>query len=163
MKNDVITSPNHYRLNGLDIQVKVVIKSALDTVGHLGFYKGQTIKYILRANKKNGLEDYKKARKYLDWYIQELEGDKDCEGQMIFLEDKMERELTPEEEQEFDELSRKLLRTAPPMTGEELERFGKLSEKKYGTEEEIAEEQRQNRKNFLKLQEKLSKKVAKQL
>ncbi|MCA2096647.1 DUF3310 domain-containing protein [Anaerococcus degeneri] len=43
------------------------------------------MKYILRANKKNGLEDYKKARQYLDWYIQELESDMDCDGRMSYL------------------------------------------------------------------------------
>lgn len=70
----------------------------------------------------------------------------------------MDRELAPEEEQEFNELTRKLIRTAPPMTKEELQRYDELSEKKYGTKEEQAEEVRQNRKNFLALQEQLSKK-----
>ena len=73
----------------------------------------------------------------------------------------MDRELAPEEEQEFEKLSHRLLCTAPPITKEEMNRFGELAEKKYGTEEEIAEEHRQNRKKFLALQEKLSKKVAK--
>ncbi|WP_209774611.1 DUF3310 domain-containing protein [Anaerococcus degeneri] len=57
----------------------------MGTVGFLSFYKGNIIKYILRANKKNGLEDYKKARQYLDWYIQELESDMDCDGRMSYL------------------------------------------------------------------------------
>ena len=68
-KNDVISNPDHYKLKGLDVEVRDVIKSVLGTVGFLGFYKGNIIKYILRANKKNGLEDYKKARQYLDWYF----------------------------------------------------------------------------------------------
>ncbi|WP_374045208.1 DUF3310 domain-containing protein [uncultured Anaerococcus sp.] len=62
-----------------------MLKSVLGTVGFLSFYKGNIIKFILRANKKNGLEDYKKARQYLDWYIQELESDMDCDGQMSYL------------------------------------------------------------------------------
>lgn len=196
-KNDVISNPDHYKLNGLDVEVRDVIKSALGTVGFLDFYKGNIIKYILRANNKNGLEDYKKARQYLDWYIQELDEDVDCDGQLsylediivkeqpkdtpeigikllnkmppavainaekILLEDKMNQELTPEETHELDTLSMKMLHTAVNMTKEEMERYKELVTKKFGTEEEIKEEQRQNREKFYKLQEKLSKKVTK--
>ena len=34
---------------------------------------GNSLKYILRHQKKNGLEDLKKARKNLDWIIEEME------------------------------------------------------------------------------------------
>ena len=34
---------------------------------------GNAIKYMLRFQKKNGLEDLKKARKNLDWLIEEME------------------------------------------------------------------------------------------
>lgn len=34
---------------------------------------GNAIKYLLRFQKKNGLEDLKKARKNLDWLIEEVE------------------------------------------------------------------------------------------
>lgn len=47
------------------------------------------------------MEDYKKARQYLDWYIQELESDQVTYGQMTYMEDEMERELTPEEDEEY--------------------------------------------------------------
>lgn len=160
-KNDVTSSPTHYKLDGLDIEVKDILKSVLGTVGFLGFYEGNVIKYILRANKKNGLEDYKKARQYLDWLIEELDEGADIDGQMTYLGDEMKQELTPEEAKEMNDLSRKLLHTALTMTPEEKERHKELIEKAYGTAEEIREEHRQNRKNFLKLQEKLSKKVAK--
>lgn len=78
-----------------------ILKNVLSTIGFLGFYKGNIIKYILRDSKKNGLEDYKKARQYLDWYIQELESDQVTYGQMTYMEDEMERELTPEEDEEY--------------------------------------------------------------
>lgn len=183
-KNDVISNPDHYKLKGLDVEVWDVIKSVLGTVGFLGFYKGNIIKYILRANKKNGLEDYKKAKQYLDWYIQELDGDAYLDGQLsyldaettkeqpketpsavaidadkILLEDKMKQELTPEEERELHELTMKMLHTALTMTKEEMERHKELVTKMIGTSEEIEEELRQNRKNFYKLQEKLSKRL----
>lgn len=160
-KNDVTSSPTHYKLDGLDIEVKDILKSVLGTVGFLGFYEGNIIKYILRASKKNGLEDYKKARQYLDWLIEELDEDAYLDGQLSYLEDEMKQELTPEEAKEMNDLSRKLLHTALTMTQEEKERHKELIEKAYGTEEEIREEHRQNRADFLKLQEKLSKKVTK--
>lgn len=70
----------------------------------------------------------------------------------------MDRELTPEEEEELTILIKKMIHTAPGITKEELDRKGELLDKKYGTVEEIAEEIRENRKRFYKLQEKLSKK-----
>lgn len=216
-KNDVISSPEHYKLRGLDVEVRDVIKSVLGTVGFLGFYKGNIIKYILRANKKNGLEDYKKARQYLDWLIEELDEDRNLDGQLSYLDDgnltpeeseelnelnekiidvsmlylsekeqerhkeliakkygnvedemnsgitldELNRELTPEETQELNDLSRKIMHSVIPLTKEEQEKHKELAEKMYGSEEEIKEEQRKNRENFLKLQEKLSKKVTK--
>lgn len=196
-KNDVISHPDHYKLDGLDIEVRDVIKSVLGTVGFIGFYEGNIIKYILRASKKNGLEDYKKARQYLDWLIEELDEDAYLDGQLSFLEDVVDknepkdeneigikllnemppaedsemnkditldefnRKLTPEEEQELNDLSRKVLHTAPSMTKEEMERHAELVTKKYGTAEDIRENYRQNRENFLKLQEKINKKVTK--
>lgn len=44
------------------------------------------------------------------------------------------------------------------MSKKDWERLGELIEKKHGTVEEIAEEIRENRRRFYKLQEKLSEK-----
>lgn len=120
--------------------------------------------YVISSSnnyKLNGLEDYKKARQYLDWYIQELESDVNVDGQLSYLENEMKQELTPEEEQEMSYLARKMMSTALTMTDGDTARYKELIEKKHGTNEEIEEEHRQNRKKFLKLQEKLSKKVIK--
>ena len=38
-----------------------------------GFYLGNALKYQLRFQKKNGLEDLKKDRKIMDWLIEEKE------------------------------------------------------------------------------------------
>ena len=40
------------------------------------YYKGKILKYLLNERKNNGLEDLKKARKYVDWLI-ELEEETD--------------------------------------------------------------------------------------
>ena len=39
------------------------------------YYKGKILKYLLHERKKNGLEDLKKARKHLDWWIDLEESD----------------------------------------------------------------------------------------
>lgn len=39
----------------------------------LGFFRGNALKYLLRADAKNGLEDLKKCRAYLDEMIQQVE------------------------------------------------------------------------------------------
>lgn len=39
----------------------------------LNFCQGNVIKYVMRYNQKNGLEDLKKAKVYIDYLIQELE------------------------------------------------------------------------------------------
>ena len=42
---------------------------------NLNFYEGNVLKYLLRYRDKNGVEDLKKAKHYLEKLI-ELEGDK---------------------------------------------------------------------------------------
>ena len=65
-----IEKPSHYQLKGLEPYESIdVIKSVLgDKVKY--FYIGNILKYIIRAEKKNGLEDYKKAEVYLNWLIE---------------------------------------------------------------------------------------------
>lgn len=66
---DNVNKPNHYMLDGIPgVEVKDVIRSVLgDSI--TSFYIGNVIKYVLRYKKKNGVEDLKKARLYLDWAI----------------------------------------------------------------------------------------------
>ena len=146
------------RILGDDLDI---LKFVLSTVGFLGFYKENIIKYILKvyskSQQKNGLEDYKKARQYLDWYIQALESDLLTDGQMTYMEDEMERELTQEEEEEYLYLIKKSMSTVLRMSKKDWERFDELFEKKHGTLEEQQEEIRQNRKRFYKFQESLGK------
>ncbi|EGL48396.1 hypothetical protein HMPREF9964_1383 [Streptococcus dysgalactiae subsp. equisimilis SK1249] len=48
-----------------------------DLAGKASWAWGNMIKYVLRFQKKNGLEDLKKARKNLDWLIEEMEKNND--------------------------------------------------------------------------------------
>lgn len=72
-KPDMVNSPAHYRLEGLDIESKDVLKSVLGTKGYIHWACGNAMKYIFKWEKKNGLEDLKKARKNLDFAIETLE------------------------------------------------------------------------------------------
>lgn len=71
---DMVKNPLHYELEGLEPYQSIdVIKSVLKTQ-FKAFCIGNALKYLIRAEKKNGLEDYKKAKVYLDWIIEEMEG-----------------------------------------------------------------------------------------
>lgn len=63
--------PNHYKLNikGIDLEVKDIMQEVMGKEQYKGFLYGNAIKYILRAYKKNGVEDLEKARKYIGWLI----------------------------------------------------------------------------------------------
>lgn len=69
---DNITSPKHYQGNyGLEA---IEVHRNFMTVEMLrGYYLGNALKYLLRFQRKNGLEDLKKARHHLDWLIGEYE------------------------------------------------------------------------------------------
>ena len=74
-KPDMVNSPAHYKLDGLDIESKDVLKSVLGAKGYVHWACGNAMKYIFRWEKKNGLEDLKKARKNLDFAIETLESE----------------------------------------------------------------------------------------
>lgn len=71
-KEDKVNNPSHYKGKfGLEA-IDVVRNFAGYLTAVQGFYWGNVIKYLLRFQGKNGLEDLKKARKNLDWLIEEM-------------------------------------------------------------------------------------------
>ena len=72
---DKIKSPSHYKLEGLNCETIDVVKARLGKEGFKAFCIGNVLKYVLRAEKKNGLEDYKKSKQYLEWIIECEEND----------------------------------------------------------------------------------------
>lgn len=55
-------NPNHY--NNQNIQpIEYIVSNNMD------FLEGNIIKYVTRYKMKNGIEDLKKARVYLNWLI----------------------------------------------------------------------------------------------
>ncbi len=71
--NDNVKNPSHYKIDGLNIESIDIVNAITGQVkdGRKGFRLGNILKYLIRAEKKNGLEDYEKARQYLDWLIEE--------------------------------------------------------------------------------------------
>lgn len=64
--DDIINHPKHYTYG------KIEVIDVIDAL-NLGFYEAQVFKYIARYRYKNGIEDLKKARWYLDRLISKLE------------------------------------------------------------------------------------------
>lgn len=62
-------NPNHYKGNG--IECIEYIKERLNSDAFLGYLNGNVIKYTHRWQDKNGIEDLRKARWYLDRLIEE--------------------------------------------------------------------------------------------
>ena len=69
-KPDNVNHPKHYLKGGLEcIQV---IKAQLTPEQYKGYLYGNVLKYMWRWQDKNGLEDLRKAAKYLEWLQEEV-------------------------------------------------------------------------------------------
>ena len=69
---DVVKQPKHYMFNidGHEVQAVDILKGTLTPEEFRGWLKGSYLTYVLRADRKNGLEDLKKANTFLNWQIQ---------------------------------------------------------------------------------------------
>ena len=72
-EHDAVHSPSHYQIPGTGMEVIDVIEGILTPEQFEGYCYGNIIKYILRAPRKNGAEDLKKAAWYVDREIRRLE------------------------------------------------------------------------------------------
>lgn len=68
--HDVVDFPAHYSLVGVD-EVIDKIRGDLTAEEFRGYCKGNIMKYVLRAAKKNGEEDWRKAAKYFGFMYSE--------------------------------------------------------------------------------------------
>lgn len=68
--NDVVNSPNHYTQNGRETIEN--IRDTMSSEGYQGYCVGNVVKYLARYKFKNGLEDVKKAKKYIEFLEEEL-------------------------------------------------------------------------------------------
>ena len=70
-KPDNVNHPKHYCKGGLEcIQV---IKAQLTPEQNKGYLYGNVLKYMWRWPEKNGIEDLRKAKHYLEWLIEVVE------------------------------------------------------------------------------------------
>ena len=72
--NDNVNSPKHYTTGG--IECIDYIQDKLTPEEFRGYIKGNVLKYITRERHKNGDEDLKKAKWYLDRLISTVEQEK---------------------------------------------------------------------------------------
>lgn len=131
-KIDNVNNPNHYKL-GCGIESIEIIKRVLGTQGFVAFCLGNILKYLIRAEKKNGKEDYKKAAKYLEWVIKrnnkisyfvdinELEKDLGVEWSKIISE--IAKDLNVENAFELDSIFRNIFSENYEMARDILDDF----------------------------------------
>jgi hypothetical protein len=67
---DPVNHPEHYTTGG--IETIDFMKAKLSPEGFEGYLAGNVMKYITRYRHKNGLEDLKKARWYLNRLVEEV-------------------------------------------------------------------------------------------
>lgn len=68
--SDPVERPHHYTRFAIE-PIYFIMENELP------FAIGNVIKYVCRHDAKNGIEDLKKARRYLDMLIKQKEGDED--------------------------------------------------------------------------------------
>lgn len=67
---DEVHNPWHYKLNGLNIEVVDVIRATLTDEEFKGWCKGNALKYLMRAGKKDKAkekQDFAKAGVFISW------------------------------------------------------------------------------------------------
>lgn len=81
LKEDMVNHPKHYKIEGISEEVidicEAMIKDITKETGNpvLASHIAVVIQYVMRAHKKNGKEDYKKAIWYLNRAIGTMEGE----------------------------------------------------------------------------------------
>lgn len=66
--SDTVNQPKHYTAGG--IEVIEYIRAKLTREQLKGYYIGNLLKYLSRADHKGGIEDYRKAMVYLRWLVE---------------------------------------------------------------------------------------------
>ena len=69
-----VNHPSHYNQGGMEVW-DVIKAFTSDLNGAEAFYAGNIIKYVLRWNHKNGIEDLEKAKVYIDKLIESRKGE----------------------------------------------------------------------------------------
>lgn len=70
LPKDMVTLPEHYARFEIE-PIRFICEN------NLNFFQGNIVKYIMRWDAKNGLEDLRKAKRYLEMFIKWVEKDPD--------------------------------------------------------------------------------------
>ena len=70
---DVVNKPPHYQG---EVEAIDSIKAAMSYEAFKGYCQGNALKYIIRYDRKNGVEDLRKAEWYINRLIKHLENGK---------------------------------------------------------------------------------------
>lgn len=68
--NDAVNSPSHYKQG--ERETIENIRDTISSEGYQGYCVGNVVKYLARYKFKNGLEDVRKAKKYIEFLEEEL-------------------------------------------------------------------------------------------
>lgn len=95
---DNVKHPDHYKLmiNGKETESIDFIQAILGEEGFKKFCRGNALKYLVRADKKGGAEDLKKARVYINWEINddyEAEYEEQEKPSILFDLEALKREI----------------------------------------------------------------------
>lgn len=72
-ETDMVNHPPHYKLSEQFEAIDVIEAATKDLTGYDAVSTANVLKYVLRWPNKNGLEDLKKAKWYLDHLIERKE------------------------------------------------------------------------------------------
>lgn len=73
---DNVNHPSHYTQGRVEV-IDVIEDATKGAGGFEGYCLGNVVKYVMRYRGKNGVEDLRKARWYLNRLIDLLEGEKE--------------------------------------------------------------------------------------
>lgn len=76
-EHDTVNHPSHYTKSGFEC-IDAIKAAVQGLTAFEGYCIGNIIKYLWRWKWKNGVEDLRKARWYLDRLITEVEGNVDA-------------------------------------------------------------------------------------
>ena len=72
--NDEVHNPSHYQLEGLGIESVDVIRAVLTEEEFQGWCKGNALKYLMRAGKKDPskeMQDLEKGGVFISWLTEQ--------------------------------------------------------------------------------------------
>lgn len=74
MEKDNI-NPEHYHPHGIMTREPIdIMKTMMTPDAYRGYLVGNIVKYVSRYDRKNGVEDLEKAKKYIDFLEADIQG-----------------------------------------------------------------------------------------